>query len=44
MNLKQILREELKKELKPMKLMTETYVSENLKYHFKFFLWIQIQI
>ena len=33
MNLKQILREELKKELKPMKLMTETYVSENLKYH-----------
>ena len=33
MNLREILREELKKELKPMKLMTETYVSENLKYH-----------
>ena len=33
MNLREILREELKKELKPMKLITETYVSENLKYH-----------
>jgi hypothetical protein len=35
MNLREILREELKKELKPMKLMTETYVSDNLKYHLK---------
>jgi len=33
MNIREILKEELIKELKPMKMMTETYVTENLKYH-----------